>query len=104
MGIEPTRDSYEPHTDFEDQGHHQEPVTSTLSHQRLISLGLLLSTAKGPALSWTNTWNLPDTSDGTRHEYRQVKPHPYSKLPWCTALPSLSLTTNSGLGGRDLLM
>jgi hypothetical protein len=28
MGIEPTWDSYEPHTDFEDQGHHQEPVTS----------------------------------------------------------------------------
>jgi hypothetical protein len=28
MGIEPTWDSYEPHTGFEDQGHHQEPVTS----------------------------------------------------------------------------
>jgi hypothetical protein len=28
MGIEPTRDSFEPHTGFEDQGHHQAPVTS----------------------------------------------------------------------------
>ena len=28
MGIEPTWDPYEPHTGFEDQGHHQAPVTS----------------------------------------------------------------------------
>ena len=28
MGIEPTRDPCEPHTGFEDQGHHQAPVTS----------------------------------------------------------------------------
>lgn len=28
MGIEPTRDPYEPHTGFEDQGHHQAPFTS----------------------------------------------------------------------------
>jgi hypothetical protein len=28
MGIEPTWDPYEPHTDFEDQGRHQEPITS----------------------------------------------------------------------------
>ena len=34
MGIEPTWDSYEPHTDFEDQGHHQEPVTSASTRFR----------------------------------------------------------------------
>ena len=28
MGIEPTLDSLEPNTGFEDQGHHQAPVTS----------------------------------------------------------------------------
>ena len=28
MGIEPTQDAYTPHTGFEDQGHHQAPVTS----------------------------------------------------------------------------
>ena len=32
MGIEPTWDSYEPHTDFEDQGHRQEPVTSKMAY------------------------------------------------------------------------
>ena len=30
MGIEPTRDPYEPHTDFEDQGRHQAPITSAI--------------------------------------------------------------------------
>ena len=30
MGIEPTWDPYEPHTDFEDQGRHQAPITSAL--------------------------------------------------------------------------
>ena len=28
MGIEPTQDPLEPNTGFEDQGHHQAPVTS----------------------------------------------------------------------------
>ena len=36
MGIEPTWDSYEPHTGFEDQGHHQEPVTSVVDRLSLI--------------------------------------------------------------------
>ena len=31
MGIEPTWDPYGPHTDFEDQGHHQAPVTSAMA-------------------------------------------------------------------------
>ena len=30
MGIEPTRDPYGPHTDFEDQGRHQAPITSAI--------------------------------------------------------------------------
>ena len=30
MGIEPTQDAYTPHTGFEDQGHHQAPVTSII--------------------------------------------------------------------------
>jgi hypothetical protein len=30
MGIEPTEDPCEPYTGFEDQGHHQTPVTSAL--------------------------------------------------------------------------
>ncbi len=31
MGIEPTQDPFEPYTGFEDQGHHQMPVTSGLA-------------------------------------------------------------------------
>jgi|WetSurMetagenome_2_1015567.scaffolds.fasta_scaffold567339_2 hypothetical protein len=94
MGIEPTWDSYEPHTDFEDQGHHQEPVTSpktpfhanrltyAIRPHKLIVLTWLLSVGKGLATSWTLTLNSPLTSDGTCHKYRQLKPHPHSKLPW----------------------
>ena len=33
MGIEPTKDPCEPHTGFEDQGHHQAPVTSKAPKQ-----------------------------------------------------------------------
>ncbi len=43
MGIEPTRDPSEPHTGFEDQGHHQIPVTSAGSNQNVIALGWLLA-------------------------------------------------------------
>ena len=39
MGIEPTWDSYEPHTDFEDQGHHQEPVTSNRTRLPFTQMG-----------------------------------------------------------------
>jgi hypothetical protein len=39
MGIEPTRDSCEPHTGFEDQGHHQEPVTSEEENTILANKG-----------------------------------------------------------------
>ena len=35
MGIEPTRAAYTVHTGFEDQGHHQAPVTSAT--QNIIS-------------------------------------------------------------------
>lgn len=36
MGIEPTCDPYGPHAGFEDQGHHQGPITSKHEFQRLI--------------------------------------------------------------------
>ena len=36
MGIEPTRDPCEPHTGFEDQEHHQAPVTSASCLLRFI--------------------------------------------------------------------
>jgi hypothetical protein len=40
MGIEPTKDPFEPHTDFEDQGQHQPPVTSASAvYRELLSLG-----------------------------------------------------------------
>jgi hypothetical protein len=32
MGIEPTQDPIGPHTGFEDQGHHQAPITSEIAY------------------------------------------------------------------------
>ena len=45
MGIEPTRSSYEPHTGFEDQGHHQAPVTSKIAYVHLLGFALEMSQA-----------------------------------------------------------
>ena len=39
---------------------------------------------------------------GTRHEYEQVPPHPYSRLPLATVLPAASATLKAGFGGLDL--
>ena len=38
--------------------------------------------------------------EGTRHEYRHVKPHPYSKAPSATFSPSGSVMVNWGFPGR----
>jgi len=45
------------------------------------------------------TWYSSAGSDGTRHEYRQVKPHPYLNLPAATSSPSLVEIVNSGAEG-----
>ncbi len=42
---------------------------------------------------------LPIRFLGTRHEYEQVPPHPYSRLPLPTFLSVASVTVNVGLGG-----
>ena len=46
------------------------------------------SILNGPASICTFTRYSAAGSEGTRHEYWQVKPHPYSKLPLATTLPS----------------
>ena len=51
-------------------------------------------TSMGPRSMPTWTWNLPVKSFGTRHEYRQVPPQPYWKLPWAITWPaSLTIRT-----------
>ena len=45
MGIEPTQDSCEPHTGFEDQGHHQAPFTSASRRRAEI---VLVQNVAGP--------------------------------------------------------
>ena len=57
---------------------------STLSAVRSISNG-------PPSIRTRMRYSLAGL-DGTRHEYRQVPPQPYSNLPCWTVLPSLSLT------------
>jgi hypothetical protein len=58
------------------------------------------SILNGPASICTFTRYSAAGSEGTRHEYWQVKPHPYSKLPVATTFPSGSVIVNAGLGGR----
>ena len=56
---------------------------------------------KGPKSAVTFTVNLlPRYCSGTRHEYEQVNPHPYRKLPLATSCPEASLMANLGSGGR----
>lgn len=43
--------------------------------------------SNGPG-SATLTVNFPLKLEGTRHEYAQVPPQPYSKLPWASVFPS----------------
>ena len=43
--------------------------------------GLGIVDRKRPGVIFTRTWYASANSEGTRHEYRQVKPQPYSKSP-----------------------
>ena len=58
------------------------------------------SISKGPPFMRTWTKYSSAGSEGTRHEYRQVKPHPYSNSPSATVLPSAVVIVNFGLPGR----
>ena len=63
-------------------------------------LRLSLSILKGSASISTFTSYLSAGSVGTRHEYEQVKPQPYSKLPVSTTSPFSVEIVNFGLPGR----
>ncbi len=63
----------------------------------------LLMVSSGLRLNSTSTLTfLPIMFLGTRHEYEQVPPHPYSRLPLPTFLPVESSTVNVGFGGSAL--
>jgi hypothetical protein len=66
------------------------------------TLSAFSSTGKGPADILTRMRYSFARSDGTRHEYRQVKPQPYSKSPCWTILPFGSVMVKLGFGGRPL--
>ena len=59
-----------------------------------------LVTSNGPQSPSTSTRYLPLKPSGTRHEYRQEPPQPYSKLPWARILPASSRIFN--FGGRGV--
>ena len=59
-----------------------------------------VSMRKGPPSICTFTRYSSAGSEGTRHEYRQVKPQPYSKVPFSTTSPFGLVMVNSGFGGR----
>jgi hypothetical protein len=44
----------------------------------IVTVFALATTSNGPALTTGTISTLPFKSPGTRHEYRQVPPHPYS--------------------------
>ncbi len=58
------------------------------------------SITKGPASAFTRTRYSSASSDGTRHEYPQVKPHPYSNWPEATTSSSGPRISKVGFGGR----
>ena len=66
----------------------------------LIVLELAGSMVNGPPSICTLTRYSSAAFDGTRHEYRQVKPQPYSKLPFWTTSPFAVVMVNSGGFGR----
>lgn len=71
------------------------PARSLFRRMLLCSVSIL----KGPALIWTWTVYSSASSEGTRHEYRQVKPHPYSNCPSATTSSPAEIV-NFGLPGR----
>ena len=66
----------------------------------LMTLSASCSIGKGSAFIVTRTRYSLSSFDGTRHEYPQVKPQPYSKLPCWTTSPLESVMVNSGFEGR----
>jgi hypothetical protein len=65
MGIEPTEDPCEPYAGFEDQGHHQAPVTSALfsillsyregfRERMIVAQGSIIISANAPW--WNSLW------------------------------------------------
>ena len=62
------------------------------------------SDLNGPRVALILTLNCPVKPFGTRHEYVQVPPHPYSNLPWARTLLFPSRIWNCGAGTRLLPM
>ncbi len=63
----------------------------------------LLVVVNGLKLNSTFTVTfLPARFLGTRHEYEQVPPQPYSRLPLATVLPPASTMLKVGFGGLSL--
>ncbi len=63
------------------------------------STGLLI-TSKGARSNWTLMVTvLPANSLGTRHEREQTPPHPNSRLPVATSLPSAVAIVKAGFAG-----
>ena len=84
MGIEPTRDPCGPHTDFEDQGRHQTPVTSGIAFLRAklpFSLGSAMLFVVGcTPVSYTRWPIFPETSVWPSPNLPAHKPRP--DFPW----------------------
>ena len=60
----------------------------------------LLTVCNGASWYWTPIETfLPTRFCGTRHEYEQVPPQPYSRLPLAIFFPDVSLITYVGFGG-----
>jgi hypothetical protein len=70
--------------------------------QSCSSIGLL-TVCSGLKLNWTLMVTfLPVRFLGTRHEYEQVPPQPYSRLPKSARFPPAWVMSKVGLGGREL--
>ncbi len=63
------------------------PYRSRRSSARM-TLRYSWSISEGPKPRCTRTWYSSASSDGTRHEYRQMKSHPHLNLPLATSSPS----------------
>lgn len=64
----------------------------------ILTVFALATTSNGPALTTGTISTSPFKSRGTRHEYRQVPPHPYSNWPRAIVSPFSLSTSNRGAG------